>query len=56
MASADCHVTIRRPVEDVFAVLTDPTETPNWSANAIQGELITHGPHGVGSRRRAVVT
>lgn len=56
MASADCYVTIRRSVEDGFAVLTDPTQTPKWSANAIQGDLITHGPPGVGGRRRAVVT
>jgi hypothetical protein len=31
MASADCSVAIARPVEDVFAVLTDPTLTPKWS-------------------------
>jgi uncharacterized protein YndB with AHSA1/START domain len=55
MASADCAVTIARPVEDVFAVLTDPTLSPRWSLNAIKGELLTPGPPGVGSRRRAVV-
>ena len=56
MAGADCHVTIRRPVEDVFAVFTDPTQTPRWSADAIQRELITDGPLRIGSHRRAVVT
>ena len=55
MARAVCSVTIARPVEDVFAVLTDPTLSPKWSANAIKGELITPGPPGVGSRRRTVV-
>lgn len=55
MASADVSVTIARPVEDVFAVLTDPTLAPRWAANAIKGELLTPGPPGVGSRRRAVV-
>jgi uncharacterized protein YndB with AHSA1/START domain len=55
MASADVSVTIARPVEDVFAVLTDPTLSPRWAANAIKGELLTPGPPGVGSRRRAVV-
>lgn len=55
MANADVSVTIARPVEDVFAVLTDPTLSPRWAANAIKGELLTPGPPGVGSRRRAVV-
>ena len=35
MASADCGVTIACPVEDVFAVLTNPTLSPRWSPNAI---------------------
>jgi len=39
----------------VFTVLTDPTLAPRWAANAIKGELLTPGPPGVGSRRRAVV-
>ena len=55
MATADCSVTIARPVEDVFAVLTNPAITPKWSLNAIEGELLTDGPPGVGSRRRSVV-
>jgi uncharacterized protein YndB with AHSA1/START domain len=55
MANADVSVTIARPVEEVFAVLTDPTLAPRWAANAIKGELLTVGPPGVGSRRRAVV-
>jgi uncharacterized protein YndB with AHSA1/START domain len=55
VARADCSVTIARPVEDVFAVLTNPTLSPRWSKNSIKGELITDGPPGVGSRRRAVV-
>jgi uncharacterized protein YndB with AHSA1/START domain len=55
MAIADVTVTIARPVEDVFAVLTDPTLSPRWAANAIKGELLTPGPPRVGSRRRAVV-
>jgi uncharacterized protein YndB with AHSA1/START domain len=55
MANADVSVTIARPVEDVFAVLTDPTLAPRWAASAIKGELLTPGPPGVGSRRRAVV-
>jgi uncharacterized protein YndB with AHSA1/START domain len=48
-------VTIDRPIEDVYAVLTNPTRSPEWSKNAIKGELLTEGPPGVGSRRRTVV-
>ena len=35
-------------------MLTDPTKSPRWSANAIEAELITPRPPGIGSRRRAV--
>ena len=50
-----CSVTISRPVEEVFAVLTDPTRSPEWSRQAVRGELLTEGPPRVGSRRRTVV-
>jgi uncharacterized protein YndB with AHSA1/START domain len=55
MAGFDCSIVIHRPVEDVFRVLTDPTQSPRWSKNAIKGELLTEGPPRVGSQRRAVV-
>ena len=55
MAHADVGITIGRPVEDVFTVLTDPNLSPKWAANAISGELLTDGPPRVGSQRRAVV-
>jgi uncharacterized protein YndB with AHSA1/START domain len=55
MAIADVSVTIQRPVEDVFRVLTDPTMAPRWAPSSIKGELLTPGPPGVGTRRRAVV-
>jgi hypothetical protein len=40
MARLICRVTIARPVEDVFAVPSNPTMSPRWSANAIKGELM----------------
>ena len=55
LAGIDCSVVIQRPVEDVFRVLTDPTQAPKWSKQSIEGELLTEGPPRVGSRRRAVV-
>jgi uncharacterized protein YndB with AHSA1/START domain len=54
MAEARAHVMIARPLADVFAVLTDPTRTPRWSAPAVEEAWVTPPPHGLGSRRRAV--
>lgn len=48
-------VTIARPVEDVFAVLSDVKKVPIWSSNTIDEILLTPGPLRTGSRRRAVV-
>lgn len=46
---------ISRPIEEVFAVLTDPTRSPEWSKHSIRGELLTEGLPRVGGRRRSVV-
>ena len=54
-ASTTMTVTIARPVEDVFAVLSDVENVPKWSSNAIEETLLTPGPLRKGSRRRAVV-
>lgn len=48
-------VTIARPVEDVFAVLSDVKKVPIWSSNTIDETLLTPGPLRKGSRRRAVI-
>ena len=48
-------VTIARPVEDVFAVLSDVEKVPIWSQNTIEETLLTPGPLRKGSRRRAVI-
>ncbi|MCA1572537.1 MAG: SRPBCC family protein [Chloroflexi bacterium] len=55
MGQFACSVTIDRPVEEVFAVLTDPTRSPEWSKHSVRGEMLTDGPARVGSRRRTVV-
>jgi uncharacterized protein YndB with AHSA1/START domain len=47
--------TIRRPVEDVFGVLSDPENGPKWSPNALEEKLTSPRPVGVGSTRHAVV-
>jgi uncharacterized protein YndB with AHSA1/START domain len=55
MAGFDSSVVIQRPVEDVWRILTDPTQSPKWARNAIRGELLTEGPPRIGSQRRTVV-
>lgn len=55
MGRFTCSVTIERPIEEVFAVLTDPTRSPEWSKHSLRGELLTDGPPRIGSRRRTVV-
>ena len=55
MATARLGVSIARPVEDVFAVLSEVRNVPRWSANTIEEQLITPGPMRRGSRRRAVI-
>ena len=54
MSTAALTVTIRRPVEDVFEVLTHVENASKWS-RAIEETLTTPGPMAVGTRRRAVV-
>lgn len=50
------RVTILRPIEDVFAVLTDVTLTGRWYPVQVEEWWTTQPPHGVGSVRRARVT
>lgn len=49
-------IIVNRPIEEVFAVMTDVTNTPKWAAAAEREWWVTPPPHGVGSVRRAVGT
>lgn len=55
MTTVELAVTIMRPVDDVFAVLADVEKEPRWSENTVEEVMLTAGPMGVGSRRRAVI-
>jgi uncharacterized protein YndB with AHSA1/START domain len=55
MTRAEMSITISRPIDDVFSVLTTPEDTPKWSSSAVEEQLTSPGPVGVGSTRRAVV-
>jgi uncharacterized protein YndB with AHSA1/START domain len=46
-------VEIRRPIEDVFAVLTDVTKTGRWYPIKVEEWWTSPPPHRIGSTRRA---
>ncbi len=55
MTTADLSITIGRPVGYVFKVLTTPDDTPKRSFSAVEEQLTSPGPVGIGSTRRALV-
>ena len=54
MARAEVGTTIKRPLEEVFAVVSDPETAPRWSSGSLESTKTTPGPIGVGTRARAV--
>ncbi len=56
MPRVTSSITIRRPIEDVFATLTDVENTEKWFPGNVQEHWTSPSPHGVGSTRHAVVT
>jgi uncharacterized protein YndB with AHSA1/START domain len=55
MSSVVNRITIRRPIEDVFAVLTDVEKTGTWFPGDVEEHWTSPPPYGVGSTRHAVV-
>jgi uncharacterized protein YndB with AHSA1/START domain len=49
-------ITIQRPIEDVFEVMTDVEKTGSWFPGNVEEHWTSPAPHGVGSTRHAVVT
>ena len=56
MRGFQLEATIRRPVGDVFRVLTDVEQSERWFPARIHEYWTSDPPHGVGSTRHAVVT
>jgi uncharacterized protein YndB with AHSA1/START domain len=56
MARTTSSITIQRPIEEVFAVLTDVEKSGLWFPGNVEEHWTSPPPHGVGSTRRAVVT
>ena len=56
MPQVRATTTIVRPIEAVYAVLTDVEQTGRWFPGNVEEHWTSPPPHGVGSTRRAVVT
>jgi carbon monoxide dehydrogenase subunit G len=55
MSQISSSVTINRPIEDVFAILTNVENTGKWFPGDVKEWWTSPPPHGVGSTRRARV-
>ena len=55
MATPHVEITIARPTEDVFAVLTNVEHTGKWFPLNVEEHWTSAPPHGVGSTRHAVI-
>ncbi len=54
MAKFDVSTTIKRPVQDVFAVISNVENNPKWSSAALESKQTSAGPIGVGTTARFV--
>jgi uncharacterized membrane protein len=54
MAKAEVSTTIKRPVEDVFAVIINFENRPKWSSGSLESKITSAGPIGVGTTSRSV--
>lgn len=54
MARVEISSMIKRPVEDVFAVLSNVENNPKWSSAALEAKQTSPGPIGVGTTARFV--
>jgi uncharacterized protein YndB with AHSA1/START domain len=55
MSNVRNRVTVARPIEDVFAVLTDVEQSGTWFPGNVEEHWTSAPPYGVGSTRHAVV-
>jgi uncharacterized protein YndB with AHSA1/START domain len=50
MAPITTTTEVDRPVDEVFAYVTDPTRFVEWQQGVVNGHMAGDGPHGVGDR------
>jgi uncharacterized protein YndB with AHSA1/START domain len=56
MAKLEISTVINRPVEEVFAFLSNPENWPKWISGSIEAKKTSEGPIGVGTTWRQVLT
>ena len=49
MVRAEVSTTIKRPIEEVFAVISDPSKNPKWVSGVSETTKTSDGPVGVGT-------
>ena len=54
MAIADINTTIKRPVEDVFAMVSNIENNPKWSSGVLEAKTTSVGPIGMGTTGHVV--
>jgi len=54
MARIEASVTIKRPVEEVFDLVTDIAKTSQWRSGISESSQTSEGPLGVGATMRVV--
>jgi uncharacterized protein YndB with AHSA1/START domain len=54
MIKIEVSTVIDRPLEDVFAVLSNEENRPKWSSTSIEVKKTSEGPIGVGTTWRGV--
>lgn len=54
MIKVEESITIRRPVEEVFAFVADQTNSPCWQSGLLEVRRVTDEPIGLGTKHTAV--
>ncbi len=50
MVKRETSIIIDRPIGEVFAVLADPKNQPQWDSSLLEARLVPEGPVSVGTR------
>jgi uncharacterized protein YndB with AHSA1/START domain len=56
MAKLEFSTVINRPIEEVFALLSNPENSPKWNSGSVEVKKTSAGPIGVGTTYRSVRT
>ncbi|MFQ5594038.1 MAG: SRPBCC family protein [Anaerolineae bacterium] len=56
MARIEASVVINRPIEEVFAFVTDSEKMSHWMSELVEAKQTSEGPVGVGTTYMAVAT